>query len=152
MDFSSLTKKWDNNSIEILLNERYAELYWAEKKSKIDVLKLLSKFIYDDYKIDVAYKCDENFFKLLEYAEFRSGFKIWEYTFLNLIYKSDKNQTQKLEEGIYYLWMDFKCFQVDWSDFIWLASGSKNLTENDLYSNLQIYLEELKQFLIFRTS
>ncbi len=150
LDFSSLTNKWDNNSIQILHNERYFELYWAEKKSKEDVLKLLSKYIYDDYQIDMIYEGDENFLELLKYDKFRLGFKIWEHFFLSEIKESKKNINQKLEEDIYYLWMDFKYFGVDWSDFIYLAAFSKKLTENDLYSNFENYFDDLEAFLFSR--
>lgn len=150
LDFGSLTNKWDDNSIEILLNVRYTELYWAEKKSKEDVLNLLSKFIYDDYQIDVNYINHEYFFNLFDSNDFRLGAKIWEHFFLNVIKESNKNITQKLEEDIYYLWMDFKYFGVDWSDFNWLAANSINLTEKDLYSNFENYVDELKVFLFSR--
>lgn len=152
LEFDQITSLWDKKFIEISIDSKYSELYFNEKESKENVLKVLSKFIYDDYQIDVNYKDDEVFFNLFDYNDFRLGAKIWEYFFLSEIKELKKNRTQKLEEDIYYLWMDFKYFQVDWSDFIWLAAGSKNLTENDLYSNFENYLKDLKEFLISRKS
>lgn len=146
LDSQKLTNLWDINVINILNKDRYVDIYFAEQTSKSEILLLLSKYIKEDYCIDTP--IDSNGLCIDYNLEpFKKGLKVWEYYFLYPIFKSDKLISEKLEEDIYYLWCDFKYFNVEWDDFLWIAGSRLNKSENELYDDFKKYINNLSDYL-----
>ena len=146
LDYKNLTQLWDKDIINISNKDWYADLYFAEQKSKEDVLSILSKFIEEDYHIKIPI---DNNGLCIDYnlQEFKKGLKVWEYYFLYPIFISDKKVSEKLEEDIYYLWCDFKYFNVNWDEFLWIAASRLNKNENELYHSFEKYIKKLSDYL-----
>lgn len=146
LDYQKLTKLWDINIINIPDKDRYADIYFAEQTSKEDILLLLSKFIKEDYCIEIP--IDNNGLCIDYNLEvFKKALKVWEYHFLYPIYASNRSISEKLEEDIYYLWCDFKYFNVKWDDFLWIAASRLNKNEKELYHNFEKYINKLSDYL-----
>lgn len=146
LDYQNLTQLWDQDVISIANKDSYADLYFAEQKSKEDLLSILSKFIEEDHHIKIP--IERNKWNI-DYAvkEFQEGLKIWEYHFLYPIYASNRLISEKLEEDIYNLWCDFVYFNVKWDDFLWIAASRLNKNENELYHSFEKYINKLSDYL-----
>lgn len=146
LDYQKLTKLWGINIINIPDKDRYADIYFAEQTSKEDILLLLSKFIKEDHCIEIP--IDNNGLCIDYNLEvFTKALKVWEYYFLYPIFISDKKVSEKLEEDIYYLWCDFKYFNVKWDDFLWIAGSRLNKNEKELYRDFEKYINKLSDYL-----
>lgn len=147
LDYKNLTKFWDNEIIKIPIDDRYPYVYWAEQNSKEDVIKLINRFIVEDYSINIFSEESMKIDYTLE--EVKKSMKVWEYYFLNPIYLSTDSITKKLEEDIYNLWCDFVYFNVDWTNFLWITGSRFNKSENELYEEFIKYVKYLEKELYF---
>lgn len=149
LDYKNLTKLWDNDVINISNKDWYADLYFAEQTSKEEVLLVLSKIIQEEYHSKIPI---DRHGLCIDYTleEIKDGLKIWEYHFLYPIYISNRSISEKLEEDIYYLWIDFKYFTVDWDAFLWIAASRLNKSEQELYDDFEKYIGELSEYLASR--
>lgn len=146
LNYKNLTRLWDKGVISIADKDSYADLYFAEQTSKEQVLLVLSKIIQQQYHIKTPV---DRHGLCIDYTlkEFENGLKIWEYHFLYPVYTSNKPISEKLEDDLYYLWMDFKYFNVAWGAFLWIAASRLNKSIKELYTDFEKYVKELSEYL-----
>ena len=149
LDYRQLTHWADTGTVLCLSAERYADVYWAEKGERETVLRLLRDFIKQDYGVEIPMNRED---LEIDYRleVFQKGLKIWEYKFLRTIYLSDKEISEKIDNDIHYLWMDFMYFNVDWDNFIWIYAYRLNISEEELYNNFEKHLQNLYTYLMER--
>lgn len=129
---------YESGNLPFCTENDYVNLYIALNDKNKGFENQVKKLVENDFRIKLTLDPEKDNYalQLLD----TNPYRIWELEYLLAIKKSCKPLEDKIYD-IYLLWCDFKYFNVDWGDFLWLNNSIAN--KEKLYENFNSYIEFL---------